>query len=128
MHRLDEFVIKRHAIAERYNQMLSHLPVITPWQHPDCYSSYHLYVIRLKLAVINKTQRQVYEALRLAGVLVNLHYIPVYRQPYYEDMGFKIGYCIQAEHYYHEAISIPMYYGFTNEQQDQVVNLLRLSL
>jgi len=125
MQRLDEFVTNRHAIAKRYDQLLSALPVLTPWQHADSYSSYHLYVISLKLNKINKTQRQVYEAFHVAGVLVNLHYIPVYRQPYYEQMGFKAGYCPQAEQYYSEAISIPIYPGLTVPQQDKVVAVIR---
>jgi dTDP-4-amino-4,6-dideoxygalactose transaminase len=125
MHRLDEFVTKRHVIAKRYNVMLSALPVTTPWQHDDSYSSYHLYVIRLRLDQINKTQRNVYNAIYAAGVLVNLHYIPVYRQPYYEQFGFKAGYCHAAEHYYSEAISIPMFFNLTESQQDEVVNAIR---
>jgi UDP-4-amino-4,6-dideoxy-N-acetyl-beta-L-altrosamine transaminase len=125
MQRLDEFVTKRHTIAKRYDQMLSSLPVLTPWQHADSYSGYHLYVIRLKFGEANKTQRQVYEALRMADILVNLHYIPVYRQPYYAQMGFRVGYCPQAELYYSEAISIPMYPGLTETQQDQVVTSLQ---
>ena len=71
MQRLDEFVTKRHAIARRYDRLLATLPVVTPWQDSDSYSGYHLYVIRLKLDEINKTQRQVYEAMREAGILVN---------------------------------------------------------
>ena len=125
MRRLDEFVTKRHAIAKRYDQLLSALPVRTPWQQADSYSGYHLYVIRLKLNEINKTQRQVYDALHAAEILVNVHYIPVYRQPYYEQMGFNVGYCPQAEQYYSEAISIPMYPGLTVAQQDQVVAVIR---
>ena len=124
MQRLDEFVAKRHSIAKRYDQTLSDLPVITPWQHPESYSSYHLYVIRLKLCEISKTHREVYEALRVAGILVNLHYIPVYRQPYYEQMGFRAGYCQEAEKYYSEAISIPMYPGLTEAQQDHVIEAI----
>ena len=124
MQRLNDFVSKRHTIAKRYNQMLSTLPVVQPWQHPDSYSSYHLYVIRLKLDEISKTHREVYEMLRAAGVLVNLHYIPVYRQPYYEQMGFSVGYCAEAEQYYSEAISLPMYPGLTEQQQDYVVSAL----
>jgi UDP-4-amino-4,6-dideoxy-N-acetyl-beta-L-altrosamine transaminase len=128
MQRLDEFVTQRHAIAKLYDQLLSVLPVLTPWQHADSYSGYHLYVIRLKLNEINKTQRQVYDALHAAAILVNVHYIPVYRQPYYEQMGFRVGYCPQAEQYYSEAISIPMYPGLTVAQQDQVVAVIRQAL
>lgn len=125
MQRLDAFVTQRHAIAKRYDQLLSALPLLTPWQHSDSYSGYHLYVIRLKLDEINKTQRQVYGALHAAEILVNLHYIPVYRQPYYEQMGFSVGHCPQAEHYYSEAISIPLYPGLTAAQQDKVVAVIR---
>jgi UDP-4-amino-4,6-dideoxy-N-acetyl-beta-L-altrosamine transaminase len=125
MQRLDEFVTKRHVIAKRYDQLLSAFPLLTPWQHEDGYSGYHLYVIRLKLDEINKTQRQVYNAIVAAGVLVNLHYIPVYRQPYYEKMGFSAGYCQLAEQYYSEAISIPLYPGLTEAQQDQTVAVIR---
>jgi UDP-4-amino-4,6-dideoxy-N-acetyl-beta-L-altrosamine transaminase len=124
MRRLDEFVTKRNFIAKRYDELLANLPIVTPWQHPDAYSSFHLYVIRLKPAEINKTHRQVYEALRAGGILVNLHYIPVYRQPYYEKMGFVAGYCPQAEQYYSEVISIPMYPGLIEAQQDRVVAAL----
>jgi UDP-4-amino-4,6-dideoxy-N-acetyl-beta-L-altrosamine transaminase len=127
MQRLDEFVAKRHSIAERYDQLLSSLPVVTPFQHADGYSSFHLYVIRLKLGEINKTHRQVYEALRAVGILVNLHYIPVYRQPYYVNLGFEAGYCPEAEQYYSEVISIPVYPGLTEAQQDQVVAALRVA-
>lgn len=128
MQRLDTFVTQRHTIAKRYDQLLAAFPVLTPWQHPDSYSGYHLYVIRLKLNEINKTQRQVYDALFAAGIRVNLHYIPVYRQPYYENMGFSVGYCIEAERYYSEAISIPMYPGLTEAHQEQVVTAIREAL
>jgi UDP-4-amino-4,6-dideoxy-N-acetyl-beta-L-altrosamine transaminase len=128
MKRLDEFLIKRHAIARRYDLMLTNCPLLTPMQHSDSYSSYHLYVIRLKLDGINISQRQVYDALRSAGILVNLHYIPVYRQPYFESFGFSAGYCPEAERYYSEAISIPIYPGLTTEQQDFVVQTLRTIL
>jgi dTDP-4-amino-4,6-dideoxygalactose transaminase len=127
MQRLDEFVTKRHIIAKQYDQMLSSLPVITPYQHMDGYSSLHLYVVRLKIGEIGSKHRQVFEALRAENILVNLHYIPVYRQPYYEQMGFRVGYCPQAEQYYSEAISIPMYPGLTKVEQDYVVEALRVA-
>lgn len=122
--RLDAFVAQRHEIAKRYDLLLPDLSVRTPWQHSNSYSSYHLYVIRLQLNQIKKTQRQVFNALRSAAVLVNLHYIPVYRQPYYEHMGFKSGYCPEAEVYYSDAISIPMYSSLTAEQQNRVIAVI----
>lgn len=125
MQRLDQFVTKRHVIANRYEELLADLPVTTPWQHADSYSGLHLYVIRLKLAEIGKPHRQVFEALRAAGIGVNLHYIPVYLQPYYERLGFKVGYCLEAEQYYAEAISLPMYPDLAEAQQDTVIEELR---
>lgn len=124
MRRLDEFVTKRHAIAELYDQLLTSLPVTAPWQHADSYSGLHLHVIRLKLGEIGSTHRQVFEALRAAGIGVNLHYIPVHRQPYYEGLGFKAGYCPEGERYYAEAMSLPMYPALTVEQQNRVVSAL----
>jgi UDP-4-amino-4,6-dideoxy-N-acetyl-beta-L-altrosamine transaminase len=121
MQRLDTFLTKRHAIAKRYDHMLSTIPALTPWQHKDTYSAYHLYVIRLKLNKISKTQRQVHEALQAAEIGINLHYIPIYLQPYYKKMGFSQGYCPQAEQYYSEAISIPIYPDLNLAQQNQVV-------
>jgi UDP-4-amino-4,6-dideoxy-N-acetyl-beta-L-altrosamine transaminase len=121
MQRIDAFVASRHAIAQRYDRLLSELPVVIPWQHPDSYSGLHLYVIRLNLAAFGKSNRQVYAEMHAAGILVNLHYIPVYRQPFYERMGFVAGYCPESERYYAEVLSIPMYPGLTEAQQDRVV-------
>ena len=121
MTRLDEFVKQRQQIAKRYNNELAGLALQTPWQHRDSYSSYHLYSIRLKLGEDEQTQRQVYDALHAAGILVNLHYIPVYRQPYYEAMGFRAGYCPEAEEYHKQTISISMYPTMTEAQQSKIV-------
>lgn len=128
MTRLDEFVRQRQAIAKRYDSALADLPLNTPWQHPDSYSSYHLYPIRLKLVDGELTQRKAYDALHGQGILVNLHYIPVYRQPYYEAMGFKQGYCPESEQYFREALSIPMFSAMTPEQENEVVRCLRETL
>lgn len=124
MTRLDEFVEKRHQIARRYDAALAALPLQVPWRGPDSHSSYHLYPIRLRRDDIKQTQRQVYDALRAAGIQVNLHYIPVYRQPYYEAMGFTAGYCPQAERYHKETISLPIYPGLTAAEQDHVIAAL----
>jgi UDP-4-amino-4,6-dideoxy-N-acetyl-beta-L-altrosamine transaminase len=124
MKRLDEFVAKRHDIAGRYDGLLSGMALTLPIQHADGYSGLHLYIVRLKLTEISKTHRQVFEGMQAAGIGVNLHYIPVYRQPYYEGLGFKAGYCPEAERYYGEAISLPMYYALTEEDQDRVILVL----
>ncbi|WP_369990346.1 UDP-4-amino-4,6-dideoxy-N-acetyl-beta-L-altrosamine transaminase [Pseudomonas xanthosomatis] len=128
MTRLDSFIERRHALAQRYDEKLAHLPLSTPWQHPDSYSGLHLYVIRLKLGAIGQSHRQVFEALREQGIGVNLHYIPVHTQPYYSRMGFSAGDFPQAEHYYREAISLPMFQTMSLEQQDQVIAALERAL
>ena len=125
MTRLEQYVDKRHEIAERYNILLADLPISLPWQHPDSYSAYHLYVIRLKLDMIQVTHRQVFEALRSKDIMVNLHYIPVHTQPYYQKMGFKLGDYPEAEQYYREAISIPMHPTLTEQEQYFVVQSIR---
>jgi UDP-4-amino-4,6-dideoxy-N-acetyl-beta-L-altrosamine transaminase len=124
MTRLDAFVARRHEIAARYDELLADLPVTTPWQHPDSHSGLHLYVIRLQLERIKRSHREVFESLRAQGIGVNLHYIPVHTQPHYQQMGFKAGDFPQAESYYAEAISLPMYPGLTAAQQDEVVRAL----
>lgn len=128
MRRLDTYVARRHQIASRYDQLLSNLPLTTPWQHPDSYSGLHLYVVRLGLDQIEKTHRQVFESLRSQGIGVNLHYIPVHNQPYYERLGFRVGDFPQAEKYYAEAISLPMFATFTEQQQDTVIDALKHAL
>ena len=128
MERLDQYVARRHQLAERYNELLAGLPVITPWQHPDSYSGLHLYVIRLQLDNLQKSHRQIFESLRENGIAVNLHYIPVHTQPYFQSMGFKDGDFPQAESYYREAISLPMFPTMSEEQQELIVAALRTAI
>lgn len=128
MERLDQYVARRHQLARRYDDLLTGLPVTAPWQHADSYSGLHLYVIRLQLDMIQRTHRQVFEALRELGIGVNLHYIPVHTQPYYERMGFKPDDFPQSQTYYQEAISIPMFQTMTDEQQDEVIAALRVAV
>ncbi|NCC05410.1 MAG: UDP-4-amino-4,6-dideoxy-N-acetyl-beta-L-altrosamine transaminase [Proteobacteria bacterium] len=124
MRRLDEFVARRHALARRYDEMLAGLSVVTPWQHPDSYSGLHLYVMRLDPAQTGERRLRVFESLRSQGIGVNVHYIPVHTQPYYRNLGFEPGDFHQAERYYAEAISLPMFHGMTEAQQDAVVEAL----
>ena len=125
MTRLTDYVKRRHEVSQRYNELLTDLPLTLPWQHPDSYSAYHLYVVRLQLDKISATHLQVFEALRAKDIMVNLHYIPVHTQPYYQKMGFKQGDFPQAEQYYREAISIPMHVNLTDEELQFVASCLR---
>lgn len=124
MNRLSHYVERRHAIAAKYDELLTDLPLQLPWQHPDSYSAYHLYVIRLQVDRIKKTHLQVFEYLRSKNIMVNLHYIPVHTQPFYKNMGFKQGDYPEAEKYYLEAISIPMHPTLNRKEQDFVVQSL----
>ncbi|OVZ59868.1 UDP-4-amino-4,6-dideoxy-N-acetyl-beta-L-altrosamine transaminase [Pigmentiphaga sp. NML030171] len=126
--RLDQYVARRHELAKRYDELLQDLPLRTPWQHPDTYSGLHLYIIRLKLKELKSNRRAVFEALRSREIGVNVHYIPVHTQPYYREMGFTDGQFPQAEQYYAEAISLPMYPLLTDAEQDQVVAALSSAL
>lgn len=123
--RIDDFLSRRRAIALRYDQELRGLPITLPFQIQSGLSSYHLYPIRLHLDEIKKTQKEVWNSLRSGGVLVNLLYIPVYLQPYYTSIGFERGYCPEAEKYFRETISIPMYSDLTNDQQSFVISTIR---
>ena len=124
MRRVNQFVNVRHQLAERYNKTLAELPVVLPYQNEDSYSGLHLYVIRLKLNAISKTHKQVFDALRQSGIGVNVHYIPVHTQPYFQKFGFVQGDYPNAERYYQEAISLPMFPTMTEEQQNRVVDAL----
>lgn len=124
MSRIDQFVTRRHQLARRYDQLLADLSVTSPWQHPDGHSGLHLYVIRLELNKIAHSHRRVFEALRERGIGVNLHYIPVHTQPYFQRMGFKPYDFPQAQAYYSEAISLPLYPGLTEVQQNEVMRQL----
>lgn len=123
--RVDQYVARRHELASRYDTLLADLPVVVPWQHPATYSGLHLYVVRLQLERIGCSHRKVFEAMRAGGIGVNLHYIPVHTQPYYAAMGFTRGDFPQAECYYAEAITLPLYPHLKENQQDQVVAALR---
>lgn len=125
--RLDTYVARRHVLAKRYDRLLAPLDVVIPWQAPGTYSGLHLYIVRLHPGE-GPSHRAVFESLRAAGIGVNLHYIPVHTQPYYRAMGFKKGDFPEAERYYREAISLPMYATLTEADQDRVVAALRDAL
>jgi len=125
MQRLQEYVGRRHEVAARYSQELEGLPLVLPKQAEFSYSAYHLYVIRLDLdAIIPLTHAEVFQSLRERDILVNLHYIPVHTQPYYQKMGFEWGDFPNAEAYYKTAISIPMFPTLSSDAQDKVISAL----
>ena len=124
MDRIEQFVAQRREIARRYDEMLSEAPLIRPWQHPDSKSSYHLYPVRIPESESNISHKNVFFGMRRAGVGVNLHYIPVYLQPYYESFGFGRGYCREAERYFRESISLPIFPDLGEEDQERIVSLI----
>jgi UDP-4-amino-4,6-dideoxy-N-acetyl-beta-L-altrosamine transaminase len=128
MQRLPAFVERRRLLADRYVELLQGLPIMLPVQHPETASSWHLFVIRLMLDRLGLSHRQVFEALREKDIGVNLHYIPVHTQPYYQTLGFQPGDFPEAEQYYREAISLPLHYEMSLDEQDYVVDCLRACL
>ncbi|WP_280154594.1 UDP-4-amino-4,6-dideoxy-N-acetyl-beta-L-altrosamine transaminase [Piscinibacter sp. XHJ-5] len=122
MRRIDEFVARRHAIAERYDRLLKELPLVLPFRSPDARSALHLYPVVLRDSTDRK---RVFEELRAAGIAVNVHYIPVHLQPDYRRFGFQRGDFPNAEAYYAGAISLPIYFDLTDELQDRVVAALQ---
>ena len=128
LHRLDEFVAKRNNIAKRYDQLLKDLPVKRPRLIYGAYSSWHLYPVRLQIEQLETNHCQVFTALHEKGVGVNLHYMPVHLQPYYQALGFSEGMYPEAEKYGRDAISLPIYPLLTEGQQEDIQIALMTSL
>ena len=124
MSQLETAIARRHTLAHQYAVLLQALPVATPWQHPDTYSSFHLYVIQLNTPIEHR-HKTVFESMRTQNIGVNLHYIPVHTQPYYAEMGFIDSDYAQAQSYYTKSISIPLYASMTDAQQLQVTAALQ---
>lgn len=121
LRQIDGFVDRRRTIAERYDAAFSTLPVVTPWQHPDSRSAHHLYVLRVPPGHLRCSRDEVFMRLREDGIGVNLHYIPVYRQPYHAPHHPDPAAFPEAERYYAEAISLPMFPALTDQQQECVI-------
>jgi UDP-4-amino-4,6-dideoxy-N-acetyl-beta-L-altrosamine transaminase len=128
LQRLREYVSRRHALARRYDEKLAGFPLVLPWQLPGTYSSLHLYPVRIWTGVGLRGHADVFRSLREAGIGVNLHYIPVHTHPYYQRLGFSRGDYPQAEAYYAEAISLPLYQGLEDNQQDEVIEAVAQAL
>jgi UDP-4-amino-4,6-dideoxy-N-acetyl-beta-L-altrosamine transaminase len=122
--RLRQFIEKRRLMAGIYDEELVRLPVEIPYQHSNCQSSYHLYPIRVRLNEVKKSHKEIFKDLLAMGIGVNLHYIPIYRQPFYARLGFEPGYCPVAEEFYKSTLSIPIYPSLTEIQQFSVLTAL----
>ena len=125
MKRLDAFVARRRELAARYDALLQELPLVTPHVMEGANPSWHIYVVRVAFGQISKTKQQLFEAMKEQGIMLNLHYIPVHRQPYYEKLGFRQGDFLQSEKYYEEAFTLPLYYDLTNDEQERIIDALR---
>lgn len=123
--KVDKFVARRRQLAARYNELLKDLPVKLPYQNLETNSSWHLYLVRVDFSKVNKTKTQVFAEMKEKGVCLNLHYIPVHTQPYYQNLGFKNGDFPVSEKYYEEVFTLPLYYSLTDKQQDYIVNALK---
>lgn len=122
--RLAEFVARRHTVFQHYQSLLKDSPVIFQQQPEACYSSLHLLVVRLQSNRLSKTRQQVFEWLRQAEIGVNVHYIPVHLQPYFQKMGFQPGDFPEVEAYYQDAMTLPLFPALTEEQVHFVVDRL----
>ena len=128
MGRIEDFINRRHQIVQRYQELLEDLPISRPFQNSDTRSSFHLYIIQIEFDNVDKTHRNIFDELRGHKIGVNLHYIPIHLQPYYEKLGFSSGMFPNAEEYYGRSISIPLFHSMTNRQQDRVVSALHAVL
>ena len=128
LRRLEQFLHRRRELVARYDRLLAELPVTRPLADLIDESAWHLYVIRIDPKRTGKTRRQVYDAMRAAGIGVQVHYIPVHLQPYYRALGFKPGHCPEAERYSEEALSLPLYPAMSEADQDAVVAALRAAM
>ena len=117
MERLDNFILIRQNIQKRYDSLLSGLSIIKPFQHKDSSSAMHLYPILIDLESISKSRKQVFDELKGMGIGVNIHYIPIHKQPYFSMLGFNVGDYPNAEAYYERTISIPLFHSMSKQQQ-----------
>lgn len=125
MDRLDEFVARRRFLAARYNELLRDLPLRTPFVLKEAQPSWHLYIVRIDFDRVHKTKQQIFAEMRDKGIALNLHYIPVHTQPYYEALGFHAEDCPAAVEYYREALTLPLYPSMTDAEQEMAARALR---
>lgn len=123
--KLDRFVERRRELAGKYNAAFENINgIVCPAQKEGCNSSWHLYVIQTP----HGRRKEIYDKLQAAGIHVNVHYIPVYKHPYYQKHGYESVCCRQAEQLYENIISLPLYYSLQDEQQEYVIKIIKKSM
>ena len=123
--RLHKYITKRHKIAKIYNEELNDLPIQTPFQNSKTYSSYHLYPIKILFKKTHLNRKHIFNHLIKNNIGVNIHYIPIYHQPFYKKLGFVKGYLPNSENYYNSAISLPIFPTLKLSQQTKVIKSLK---
>jgi len=124
LQRIDTFINQRNAIAVRYNEAFASTMITAPQIASNSISAFHLYIARCDFDNLNVTRVDLFQKMKDAGVLLNLHYIPIYRQPYFAKMGFDPKTFPNAERYYEQAFSIPMYADLSETNQNTVISSL----
>lgn len=120
--KLEMFAERRKELVSRYDEAFSGMPeIIVQKEIQESDTVRHLYIIQLNTDMLKCGRKEVFNALQAEGVGVNVHYIPVYSFPYYQELGYKMGSCPNAEHLYNRIISIPLYYSMTDEDQAKVI-------
>lgn len=129
LRKLDDFVARRSEISKKYNEALEQVPgLILPKQLAVTSSGWHLYMIQLDQNVIQKSRKQVFEEMQALNIGVHVHYIPVYWHPYYQQLGYKKGICPNAEKWYKQALTLPIFTGMKDEDVKDVVIALKETL
>lgn len=125
LQKIENFLARRRQLAKQYDSLLADLPLHIPYQNPKTNSSWHLYVVRIDFSKVKISKKEIFEKMRKHEVALNLHYIPVHTQPYYKNKGFSYGDFPISEKYYEEVITLPLFYGLTDDEQKHVVAKLK---
>ena len=124
--KLEQFAARRKEIVRKYNEAFSQIPQLFVQQEiPESDTTRHLYILRIRPELLTIDRKGFFEAMGAENICCNVHYIPVYRHPYYEKIGYKEGLCPNAEKLYHEMMSLPLYYSLTDQDVDDVIMAVR---
>lgn len=124
--KLDRFAARRRELVQRYDQALGELPEVRiQKEYEGADTVRHLYILRLDLTKLSCDRREFYDAMQAENIGVNVHYIPVYWFPYYQSLGYRRGLCPNAEAYYESSLTLPLFYGMTGQDQEDVIRAVK---